>query len=194
MLLVIDSFNLLLLLLFLVHIFHMYIFVCIELMSATKKTFTPEPALIEFKEMFDVKEWMTNVTPSIHDHLKAHQFKFVRIEDGGTRMFYKEWSTDDTWLPSRGLDLLEGAHQSRSIPIASVPSLVLPTFDANDLQKLTTTITKIDGYLEKSGAKEWWNSWLHQAEKLCSPGETHQSLTPQGNGVHVLHMYTSSLA
>ena len=76
-------------------------------------------------------------------------------------MFYKEWSTDDIWLPSRGLDLIEGAHQSTSIPIASVPSLVLPTFDANDLQKkLTTTITKIDGYLEKSGAIEWWNSWL----------------------------------
>lgn len=76
-------------------------------------------------------------------------------------MFYKEWSTDDIWLPSRGLDLLEGAHQNRSIPIVSVPSLVLPTFDANDLQKkLTTTITKIDGYLEKSGAIEWWNSWL----------------------------------
>ena len=52
---------------------------------------------------------------------------------------------DDIWLPSRGLDLLEGAHQNRSIPIVSVPSLVLPTFDANDLQKLTTTITKIDG-------------------------------------------------
>ena len=59
----------------------MYIFVCIELMSATKKTFAPEPALIEFKEMFNVKEWMTNVTPSIHDHLKVHQFKFVQIED-----------------------------------------------------------------------------------------------------------------
>ena len=83
----IDCFNLLLLLPFLVHILYMYIFVCIELMSATKKTFAPEPALIEFKEMFNVKEWMTNVTPSIHDHLKAHQFKFVQIEDGGTRMF-----------------------------------------------------------------------------------------------------------
>ena len=45
MLLVIDSFDLLLLLLFLVHMFHMYIFVCIELMNATKKTFTPEPSL-----------------------------------------------------------------------------------------------------------------------------------------------------
>ena len=64
----IDSFNLLLLLPFLVHIF-----VCIELMNATKKTFTLEPALLEFTEIFDVKEWMTNVTPSIHDHLKAHQ-------------------------------------------------------------------------------------------------------------------------
>ena len=52
-LLVIDSFDLLLLLPFLVHIFYMYIFVCIELMNATKKTFTPEPALLEFTEMFE---------------------------------------------------------------------------------------------------------------------------------------------
>ena len=49
---------------------------------------------------------MQRIIPSSHDHLKAHQFKFERDELGECKMFYKEWSTDDYWLPQSGLSLL----------------------------------------------------------------------------------------
>ena len=59
-------------------------------MDATQKSFTPVPEVVELTEVFDVKEWMSNVTPALHDHIKAHQFKCVRVQDSGThvRTFY----------------------------------------------------------------------------------------------------------
>ena len=54
----------------------------------------------------DVKEWMKEGTPVLHDHLKAHLFKFERNGSGQCRMFYKEWSSDIYWLPDTHLSLL----------------------------------------------------------------------------------------
>ncbi len=147
-------------------------------MIATQKTFTPEPELMELTEVFDVKGWMSEVTPALHDHLKAHQFKFVRVNDGSTRMFYKEWSTDEMWLPSHGISLLDGTYESGSLPLQGCPTLVAPTFAADDLQKLTTTVKKVAGYLEKSGAKNWWEEFLREAAEVCDTTETSQA--PQG--------------
>lgn len=120
---------------------------------------------MEIKEIYDVKEWMSKVTPPIHDHLKAHQFRFVKVSGGTTRLFYKQWSTDELWLPPQGISILEGVAQS-GLP-TGVPNLVHPSLARDDLQKLTTTITKVAGYLEKSGAKQWWAEWLQQAEQIC---------------------------
>ena len=143
-------------------------------MSATKQTFTPAPELKEHTEVYDVKEWMNEVTPAIHDHLKAHLFKFEQVSNSNTRMFYKEWSTDDVWLPSQGLGILEGAHQSGALPIKGCPGLVQPTIPNEDLKKLSTTISKVAGYLEKSGAKVWWETWLRKAEEICSQSQSIQ--------------------
>ena len=41
-----------------------------------------------------------------------------------------------------------------------------PSLARDDLQKLTTTVTKVAGYLEKSGAKQWWAEWLEQAKQI----------------------------
>lgn len=54
----------------------------------------------------DAKDWMSTIIPSLHDHLKAHQFKFERNNLGQSKMFYKEWSSDEFWLPQGGLSLL----------------------------------------------------------------------------------------
>lgn len=150
-------------------------------MSVTKKTFTPAPELMELTEVFDVKGWMSKIIPAIHDHLKAHQFRFVRVDKGDTRMFYKEWSTDEMWLPSQGISVLEEANQSGELPIEGPPSLVVPTIALDDLQKLNTTVRKVAGYLEKSGAKDWWDELLRKAEEISSTGETSQSPQSQGN-------------
>lgn len=150
-------------------------------MDATRKSFTPVPEVVELTQIFDFKEWMSSVTPALHDHVKAHQFKFVRVESGAThvRMFYKQWSTDEVWLPVQGIDLLEG-----ELPVLTAPKTVSPTIAADDLRKLSTTINKIEGYLEKSGAKKWWDDWLNDAESLCSNEDGGQSVQSQGLYIH----------
>lgn len=137
----------------------------VELIEAIKSTFTPIPELLEFTEMFDVKSWMKEIIPPIHDHLKAHQFKFISTKDG-IHMFYKQWSTDDMWLPSQGIGILDEAYQSNAIPIPGIPTLVKPKVDKDDLQKLQTMVMKVQGYLDKSGAKIWWDKWLSKAKDI----------------------------
>ena len=108
---------------------------------------------------------MKEIIPPIHDHLKAHQFKFVSTKDG-VRMFYKQWSTDDIWLPSQGVGILDEAYQSKAIPITGIPSMVEPKLDKDDFQKLQAMVTKVQGYLERSRAKAWWDNWLSTAKEI----------------------------
>ena len=81
-----------------------------DLRNAIQCSFSPQPELIEIDHVCDVKEWMMQCIPPIHDHLKAHQFKFEGKSKGsGTRMYYKQWSTDTFWLPASGIDMLNGS-------------------------------------------------------------------------------------
>lgn len=110
---------------------------------------------------------MAEQTPPMHDHLKAHQFKFEAGERGQCRMFYKEWSTDDFWLPQSGLAILPTDH-----PIPCLKPLVLrPCYDADSLKKLEATLRKASAYLNKAGVSAWWTSWLSEATRAVEPKE-----------------------
>lgn len=108
---------------------------------------------------------MCEQTPPLHDHLKAHQFKFQRSESGESRMFYKEWSTDTFWLPQNGLALLPTGN---TIP-QQQPLIFKPYYDPDNLKKLEATLRKIDAYLDKAGASQWWKVWLEDAKKYMEP-------------------------
>ena len=99
------------------HVHRLYICTCTEiylqyylsfseLEKALQSSFTPESIVVALDSVVDGKEWIRNITPSLHDHLKAHQFKFQCDETGECKMFFKEWSTDPFWLPPIGLSLL----------------------------------------------------------------------------------------
>ena len=99
--------------------------------------------------MIDAKGWMKDQTPALHDHLKAHQFKFVRNESGHCRMYYKEWSIDDYWLPQTGLAILP-----TEIPVPTTkPKILMPCFDSDNLKKLDSTLQKLGGYMNKAGCR-----------------------------------------
>lgn len=76
------------------------------LVEAVTSSFKEKPHVIELDTVVNAKRWMQDVTPVLHDHLKAHQFKFERSGSGECRLFYKEWSSDAYWLPDTGLILL----------------------------------------------------------------------------------------
>lgn len=132
-----------------------------------KASFSPEPEILVINSVTDTKQWMAEQTPPLHDHLKAHQFKFIRNEKGQCRMFYKEWSTDDLWLPQTGLTLLPSEN---TIP-TDKPLIMRPFYDADILNKVEATLKKISAYLDKAGAALWWISWLEEARNYVEEQE-----------------------
>ena len=114
---------------------------------------------------------MSEQTPLIHDHLKAHLFKFERNEVGECRMFFKEWSTDSFWLPQAGIAFLP---TNNSVP-KHRPLMSIPYYDPDTLKKLEVTVKKIRAYLDKAGTSEWWELWLKEARKYVEPKEPQES-------------------
>ena len=102
---------------------HMNCCLCVctaELTAAIENSFSPQPTVIVLDSVTEAKKWMSEQTPSIHDHLKAHLFKFERNEVGECRMFFKEWSTDLFWLPQTGLAFLPSNNAvPKHIPLAT---------------------------------------------------------------------------
>ena len=88
-------------------------------------------------------------------------------------MFYKEWSTDDFWLPQSGMYLLQ-EYSGRIVPVIEATTLVGCQFDAEKLQKLESTLSKLGGYL-KGDALSWWNGFINNAKKNSSVHENPES-------------------
>jgi hypothetical protein len=131
-----------------------------ELRQAIQSSFSPNPKVVVLESVTDAKAWMHEQTPSLHDHLKAHHFKFVRTKQG-TRMFYKEWSTDNIWLPQTGLAILP---TEKSAPTQQ-PLLIRPFYDPESTEKLESTLRKVS--LAKSIVKI-----IHVCPlDWCVPGE-----------------------
>lgn len=140
-----------------------------ELSHAIQTSFSPQPIVEVVDSVTDVKAWMLEQTPLLHDHLKAHQFKFERNQSGECMLFYKEWSTDPFWLPQGGLAFLPS---DNTIPDKQ-PLILMPHYDVDNLKKLESTLRKAGAYLNKSSpnASKWWKSWMERAKKHCEPME-----------------------
>ena len=92
-------------------------------MDVIQSSLTPPPIVYIVDAVIDTKAWMSEKTPALHDHLKAHQFKFERNHLGEAQMYYKEWSTDSFWLPTGGLSVLPA-----NDPIPTIQPQVLQPF------------------------------------------------------------------
>ena len=131
-------------------------------MQEVERSFSlTKPEVVLVNTVHNFKQWMAPYTPNIHDHLKAHQFKFVRGEKG-TKMFYKEWSIDSLWCPEGGVDIL-ASHESCQSPLGT-PQVVPPLYDSEIVNKIEKTISKIAAYLHKADASKWWENWLLTAK------------------------------
>jgi hypothetical protein len=149
----------------------------LELKNGIQRSFHPRPETTEIEEVYAIKEWMKPNTPNLHDHLKAHQFKFEKNQQGHSKMFYKEWSIDPFWLPHSGISLLISCESSYT-PIGK-PLVIQPIFDPDVLEKVAHTMEKIRGYLQSSGVAEWWREWVANARQHtqeCSPKSTGRSI------------------
>lgn len=136
----------------------------IELSSVIHDSFKSNPEVMMLHSVTDVKGWMHDQISPLHDHLKAHQFKFEKDCHGHCRMFYKEWSTDEFWLPQAGLSILP---MSNSTPC--LKPCVLPCYDPDNLKRLESTLSKVCGFLDKVGVSSWWAAWLEETKKNIVP-------------------------
>lgn len=110
-------------------------------------------------QVWDIHSWLKPHIPSLHDHLKAYQFKIVR-KHSGALLFYKQWSTDEYWLPDGGLRVLV-AHDGQHYPqLNDIPQVIHPTIDAEEHASLQTMALKLKAYLAHSGKFDWWMEWL----------------------------------
>lgn len=130
---------------------------------------------------------MSEQTLALHDHLKAHQFKFEQNCTGEAQMYYKEWSTDSFWLPTGGLSILP---TSNATPTKH-PLVLQPFFDEDGLSKLAATIKKIEAYLDKADAASWWRTWLEHAKQQTTHVQAQQL---RGMYCSVLNFYNSIYA
>ena len=145
-------------------------------MREIKNSFnTSKPDVVCLTQVYDVKSWLSDHIPNIHDHLKAHHFRFQKSVNGVTKMFYKEWSTDDYWLPPSGMQMLMENSDARILP-AGQPSLVDISFDPVKIEKLESTISKLSGYLEKCDAREWWTKCIASAKQNTCIHGPHESM------------------
>ena len=78
----------------------------VELITTIQKAYSCESSTNAsvVETVYDIHSWLKPHIPPLHDHLKAHQFKFEKIS-GHACMFYKEWSSEPHWLPSNGLEI-----------------------------------------------------------------------------------------
>jgi hypothetical protein len=81
-------------------------------------------------------------------------------------MFFKEWSTDNLWLPETGLAILP---DENTTPAENKPCIINPYFDPDNLKKFESTLRKVSAYLDKQGAAEWWKSWLANSRNYLTP-------------------------
>lgn len=60
-------------------------------------------------------------------------------------MFYKEWSSDDMWMPETGLAILPAEDP---VP-TECPSTIMPYYDQENIRKLESTLRKVDSLCQR---------------------------------------------
>ena len=70
-------------------------------MASFEKCYTPSPKAVEIDRAFDVQQWMTQASTTLHNISNPHPFKFSKAPSGNVVMQYKNWGSDkdECWKP-----------------------------------------------------------------------------------------------
>ena len=70
------------------------------MLSLFKASYTPSPEAVLLNRMYDVKEWLKPINPSLHNISNPHMFVIEKNVEGAVVLRYKNWSRDTEWKPS----------------------------------------------------------------------------------------------
>lgn len=70
-------------------------------MSTLEKCYTHSPKAVKVENVFDIKEWMTPFSATLHNISNPHAFKFTKAPSGKVVMKCKNWGSDqsENWKP-----------------------------------------------------------------------------------------------
>ena len=117
-----------------------------------QKAHTPAPDVRVIKFIFDIKAWIEPLLNKIKNHVYPHTYRFFK-RNGQVRMKYKNWASDETWLPEGpGQRMLSST--PRGIPPLVRPGTkkLLPIKDLEECVKKCKRLTHED--------RQWWSSFI----------------------------------
>jgi hypothetical protein len=69
-----------------------------------KESYTPDPEPILLKNMYDVKAWLKDINPELHNISNPHIFLIEKNRAEDVVLRYKNWSRDEKWKPAKDPD------------------------------------------------------------------------------------------
>ena len=66
-----------------------------------KESYTPAPVPILLNTMYDVKGWLKEINPQLHNITNPHIFVIEKNEAGDVVLRYKNWSRCEKWKPAK---------------------------------------------------------------------------------------------
>jgi hypothetical protein len=138
-----------------------------QLFLGLQQCYTPDPIVFKIRELYDIKGWLDPHLNIMSKHSNPHCFRIKKDNTGKALMHVKKWSTDKEWLPCA---VQEGKppYLLLSHPDGQ-PNLVPPDYDALDLDRLQSDVTRAESFMTGE-ERAWWRKWLADKQKegkLC---------------------------
>ena len=129
-----------------------------ELHEAMKQAYTPRPETHNVELNYDISGWLSPHIIKIKNHVYPHTFKFFLGEDNKSKMVYKSWAQDKTWLPEgEPLTILESLPQG-------VPNVLRPGLGGKVTMKVNEIIAKVKASCHRMSQEHlaWWKTFIVQ--------------------------------
>ncbi len=128
-----------------------------ELKSNIRRAHKPEAETHVIDFIYDIKSWIEPCLNPIKNHIYPHTYKFTKV-NGEVVMKYKQWATDETWLPEG-----PGEKILAEVP-KGAPSIVRP--DTNkmlEVKALAECVKKCKRL--NAEQREWWAEFIDREKR-----------------------------
>ncbi|XP_071143255.1 uncharacterized protein [Mytilus edulis] len=124
-----------------------------SLMNGFQNCYNPKPTSIKTCQVYNYSEWITPYLAPMSGHSRHHVYKF-KLENGKTKMVFKEWTTTKAWRECEGSD----RYPLLRLPTTQ-PKLLQPNFQ--DLDKVENSILGARKYIDKEDMI-WWERFFQE--------------------------------
>ncbi|VDI10494.1 Hypothetical predicted protein [Mytilus galloprovincialis] len=124
-----------------------------SLMNGFQNCYNPKPTSIKTCQVYNYSEWITPYIAPMSGHSRHHIYKF-KLENGKTKMVFKEWTTTKAWRECEGSD----RYPLLRLPTTQ-PKLLQPNFQ--DLDKVESSILGARKFIDKEDMI-WWERFFQE--------------------------------